>query len=605
MRFLAPADLAWASLGLAVAALYLFRPRPRTVAVSTLLFFKALAREHQESAWLRRLKRLLSFLLSLAVVLGATCALARPVVAPSGAALRGVVILVDRSASMAAPLPDGRTRLEGALAEVRARLAGLPGGTGVLVMAYDRRPEILLPRTVEPREIERALESVRVRPVAGDPGPALALAGRLAALDAPAAIWHATDGDAGEAEGTPVERLGGAAPGPVNAGLTGFQLRRMPLERGRLEAFVQVHATAAAPLDVALEIRIDGTLSGVRRMTIPPGGRERLLLPLDAGEGQVLSLRTRAEGDLLALDDELHARIPEARPVRVLWIAPEPDPFTELALASLAGSGDVEVMQGGPADWPPHDPVDVAVLDGWLPEAWPEGTALVVIDPPRALGPIRAVRLAGDGVPLDGVRAVEERHPLLFGVATARVALRQTAVLAADGPLDPIWVGPAGPVLAAGEVRGQRVAVFGFVASRSERLPLLASFPLLVGNAVYWAAQPRAEALGSRHVETGELIAVEGSGVIWTRAAANETVPLRGRWLEADRIGLWRTDAGTEGSASLLSARETLLAGAPAEAGAAGAGAGLLQGEWTVFFLWVVFAVLALEAWLCHRHGVH
>ena len=72
MQFQAPALLAWSLLAVAALALYLFRRRPKQLRVSTLPFFKSLARVYQESAWLRRLKRLLSFLLSAAVLLGGT-----------------------------------------------------------------------------------------------------------------------------------------------------------------------------------------------------------------------------------------------------------------------------------------------------------------------------------------------------------------------------------------------------------------------------------------------------------------------------------------------------------------------------------------------------
>ena len=79
MHFLAPHLLHLAWLALIPLALYLFRRRAKKVPVSTLLFFRALSREHQESAWLRRLKRLLSLLLTLLVLLLGVFALARPV----------------------------------------------------------------------------------------------------------------------------------------------------------------------------------------------------------------------------------------------------------------------------------------------------------------------------------------------------------------------------------------------------------------------------------------------------------------------------------------------------------------------------------------------
>ncbi|MHC4251884.1 MAG: VWA domain-containing protein, partial [Planctomycetota bacterium] len=284
MRFLHPTLLAWLGVLAAPIVLYLFRRKPREVRVSTLLFFKTLARAYQESAWLRWLKRIVSFLLTVAVLLCGVFALARLVVSPRAGDLKGVVVLVDRSASMAAKDSGGTTRLEEGLRAARARLAGLGGGVAVAVMTYDRRPEILLPFTLDRRDAERALDTISVRAVEGDAPGALALARRLAAIESPAAVWHVSDNDvhhqdtkdtkgtmddadppSGEeavplgdlgvlvVDAVAVEDISVPLASPVNAGLTAFQLRRLPLERGKLEAFIQVHCAADGPREVSMQ----------------------------------------------------------------------------------------------------------------------------------------------------------------------------------------------------------------------------------------------------------------------------------------------------------------------------------------------------------------
>ncbi len=614
MRFVHPAMFFWGLLVLVPIVMYLFRRKPKTVRVSTLLFFKALAREHQESAWLRRLKRLVSLLLSILVIMAGVVGLARPVVAPRAGALKSVVVLVDRSASMAARDGGGRERLDEALARVRQRLAGLPAAVPVSVMAYDRRPEILLSPSLDRREVQRALSRIAVRPVAGDADLGLRLARQLAELKTPARIWHATDGpppapdSAGEVS---VEHLGLALAAPVNAGITAFQLRGLPLEHGRLEAFVQVHAAGPGPVEARLEMRLDGRLVARRALTVEPGGRERLLIPVESGEGRTLSLAVSTPGDVLGLDDRVHARVPAPRPLRVLWISRSPGPFTRLALTAVAEKRKVRVFQGGPASWPSKEPADVVIFDGWLPKTWPTEPSVVVIDPPGPAGPVRAVRLEGGGLPLASVRPTDGRHPVLYGVASARVALTQTAVVEAEGPLEPLWVGPSGPLLLAGEVRGQRLVVMAFAPRRSERLPLMASYPLLVGNAIYWSGRPKVKTQSGDSYKTGELLALEGEKLTWTRPGASpETVALAGRWTELDRQGLWETDAGKTGSAALLSVRETALTAAPAggeadRPGGPSPSASLLRGDLTWLFLWAVLALLLTESWLYHRRAVN
>ncbi len=652
MRFLYPSlFLAWSALVLVPIVLYLFRPRPRTVRTSTLPFFKWLAREHQDSAWLRRLKYLLSLLLSLLVILGAAAALGRLVMAPPAGTLRSVVVLVDRSASMAARNAHGPTRLHEAVARLEDRLAGLPASTGVIVMAYDRRPEVLLARSVERRQVHRALASIEARPIEGRPAEALQLARRLAALEPPAVIWHATDGRMSSEEasdeyatGTDPERSHDAAaarrppppsddePGPPgtraevpveevlvpmreprNVGITAFRLRRLPLQQARFEAFVQVHCVAEEPVAATLDVELDGNLVALRKLTLTPGEREALLIPLDEDPEaeRVLSLKLSAEGDMLAWDDVVHARIPRLRPVRVLWISPSPDPFTELALSSLGSEGDLEVLHGEPSAWPPESPVDVAIFDGWLPEPWPDDVPAVAVNPPGPAGPVRAAAIEGGGLPLDTLRAPGEDHPVLYGVATGRVAVTQTAVLEAGGTLDSLWVGPQGPVLSAGEVRGQRIVVMAFSPQHSEQLPFMASYPLLIGNSVYWAAESRIESAEGRNRRTGDLVELEGRTLTWHDPGARQRevrVAPAARFAELDRLGLWTTDQGESGSAALLSVDDTRLpARGDAPLGASGATAvgSRFRGDLAPLLLWGLLGLFLVESWLFHRYFVY
>ena len=610
MRFLEGQNLAWALTALVPLLLYLFRRKPRRVPVSSLLFFKSLAREHQESAWLRRLKRLLSLLLTLLVIVGAVGALARLVISPKAGEVRSVIVIVDRSASMGAKDARGTTRLTEAVARVRERLAGLPGAVPVMLIAFDRQTEIVVPRSFDRRAIERGLDDLIVRPMEGDATPALRLAGQLANLDSPAAIWFASDAEASATElpaKVALDSLAVPLAAPRNVGITGFDLRRLPLEFGRFEAFVQLHAAGPGPLETKLEVRLDGTLTAVRELTLTPGKHENLLLPIDASSGRILSLRVITEGDQLAADDEVQARIPETRPLRIVWITPQPDPFTQLALTAISHEGELNVFRAGPEAWPTKETVDVAIFQNWLPEEWPANVPVIAINPPGALGPLTATRLPGNGVPIENLRSPRERHPLLHGVATARLILTQTSVLAPSAALETLWTGAAGPVLAAGEVRGQRVVMMGFMPEQSENLPLSASYPLLLGNAIQWAVQTKNEHLGVRCLHPGEAITTRGTTVEWREGASAKLskMPLRNGWLALDRMGLWQTDAGEAGSCALLSTRETAL---PASNGGDARNDGRspwLRGDLAWPLLWLVLGVLLAESWLFHRHAVH
>ncbi len=663
----------WAPLVLVPILLYLFRPRPRTVRTSTLPFFKWLAREHQDSAWLRRLKYLLSLLICILVVLAIASALGRLVVSPAANSLQTVVVLVDRSASMASVDEEDVTRLESAIQKIKDRLVGLSAGVGIVVVAYDRRPEVILSRSMDRRQVERALDKIRVRPIDGDPAAALGLSRQLANLETPASIWHATDGleaamaeinetmnatnvgdedapgedapgedapDDGSStdesstdessgdessgddpllpEGgrdlsapVPIQHIGVTLVQPVNVGITAVQLRRLPLEGARFEVFVQIHASGPQAVSANLDIEIDGKLVAPRRLTIEPGAREKLMIPVDAQQDvdKVLALKLSAEGDVFSLDDIAHVRIPRLRPVQVLWISESSDPFTELALSTLGVDDDLQLLKGSPSAWPPKEPVSVVIFDGWLPDKWPADIAVIVVNPPRSVGPIQAARIGKAGLPLSSLRSPGSRHPVLYGVATQRIAVTQTAIIKATGPLESLWVGSQGPVLLAGELGRQRIVVMGFSPQNSEQLPLMASYPLLLGNAIYWSAESDIETALGMNYRTGELVELEGRTLTWQQpdgeSMSEESVRLEGQSHELDRVGLWTTEASESGSASLLSTNESRIAGLePTESteGQDAASSAFFKGNMVPFLLWGVFIILVLENWMFHRH---
>jgi len=619
MRFLRPDLLWWTLLIAAPIVLYFFRRKPKVVRISTLPFFKALAREHQESPWLRRLKRLLSLLFSLLVILAAAGSLSRPVLSPHDTGVRNVVILIDGSASMGARSASGKTALEIGKAEVRRRLAGLPAGVPVTVAAYHRRARIMLPQSFDRRDALRAVDAVQVRPMEGNEGPAMRLAERLARLKTPAAIWHVTDMPAGTGEPVPDDRevqvstVRVVASSRRNAGITSFQLRGLPMANTKFEAFVRIDASGPDACAAKLEERIDGKLTCVRSLTLEPGSAERLVISVDAGAGQVLSLKLVTAGDVLAADDTVSTLIPERVPLNVLWVSPEPDPFMGFALMSLQKDGSIEIYQAGPEAWPVEEKIDVTILDGWLPKEWPGRTAVVVINPPGPLGPVRAAPISGGGLPIESIRVTDGRHPLLHGIASARVAVTQTAVLEKHGALRPLWIGVSGPILAAGEVDDQRIAVMAFAPQDSARLPLMASYPLLVGNLIYWAGRPASDPASANTHRTGDLLALQGTELEWRAGEFGRkeavTVPISGRWTELDKMGVWQTDAGKSGTAALLSWKETVLT-APREDERDGAAskevrASMLGGNLAPVLLWLAAAVLVVESWLFHRHTVN
>lgn len=624
MQILNPAYLGLSLLAAIPLLLYFFRRKSKTVEVSTLVFFKSLAREHQESAWLRHLKKLLSLLLTLIVVFGAIFGLSKIVFSPKADDIRSVVILLDRSASMAATGDDGRDRLEVAKEEIRARLDALPENVEVSLVAYDSRPEVLQPLSVVRRELLRKLRDVELRPVEDKFDAALAAAKMTASLNTPSVIWHASDRISDEElpAGVRADPIDAGLGEAINVGITAFEIRKVPLVNNEYEAFIEITSSASAPepVEVTLETFITGVMANTpRKLDLGPGEKRALVMPIkEAASGQLLELRlTGLDNDCFSLDDSVVARLPESRPLVAVYVsesAEEADPFTRLALQAIAEDGTLDIyMTTGDKSLPSED-VDVFLFDGFLPSDWPADRPAIVINPPGAGGAVRAVALQ-NGIPHESVRVTNPEHPVLFRVSNTRVALTQTVVLDTSGSLEPLWFAGEEPVLAAGEVAGQRIVIFGFSPMQSENLPLMASYPLLLENSMLWCTEEAAAEAQMKTMRTGSLLETDSGSLSWTQiqdgVESESTQELQGRLVELDRIGVWKTADDKEGSSLLLSAHETnfpppaeytgVLSAAPVEVGRKS----LFRGDITWLFLWAILVVLIIESYLFHRHSVY
>lgn len=629
MQFLNPGSLWLLLLGIIPLMLYLFRRRSKKVKVSTLVFFKTLAQEHQESAWLRRLKKWLSFVLTVLMLVFAVFVLSRLIVKQDDAdQYRTVVILLDRSASMEVKDGSGETRMAAAKRLLRERLKKVPEAVGVALIAYDVRPEVIQPRTLKRRELLSRLEGVETRPIAERSDVALESARMLAGLEPPSAVWHLSDhlltpaapgeGEGGtntNFEGLNLRELNLGLPEISNSGITALQLRPVPLEYSRYDAYVQValNADAPDPVKLRLNVSVGGIPSQFREVDLAPGERTGLTFRITGSRDQLLRIWLETERDDFALDDQVSLPLPDVKPILAAWIRPDEseDPYTRFALSSIQETGTFELLKGNPGSWPLSEKVDAVIFDGWLPPVWPSDIPAIVINPPGASGPVLAKKLSAP-IPYDAVRVGNADHPVLFRISSGRVALTQTAVFETQGSLEPLWIAGKETVLAAGEVNGQRLVIMGFSPGLSDRLPLTASFPILMGNALFWCVDHKDGPGSAQFLSTGELAPVSGEAITWTelngRESIRKRIPLTTDVIEMDRIGIWETDSGLRGASHLLSAAESdMKAKGEGDAGdleyfAVESG---IAGNLKLWLLSVLIVVLLLESWLFHRFAVY
>ena len=496
---------AGAAAGLALAGaailtgLYLLQPRRRRVIVAFAPLWLPGAGERRSERWARKLRRWLSLALAALVFGLLLLAAADPRPMTADRAGRAVVILIDRSASMAATDEPG-SRLGAARAQARALVAGLGAHDRALVASFAadvtaetgfeadasrlaRAIDAVAP-TEEPGDLSRAL-GFAASVLRGQPHPTLVLVsdGRFSD-DARAGVrWDDARPDAvSSLAGIDVRwsRVGRRA---RNVALLAFAARRLPADPTSVEAAVTLRNFGDAAATVTLEITAAGTPVDRARVRLAPGETWRHVLPDVAAPGARLVARV-LEGDDLAVDDRAYAAVPGLERLRVLRVGP-PNLYLDGALLSLGETIAVhgaraETAEATRARWSSYD---VVILDGVAPAPPPTAGHFLYLAPRGPGSPFPGRGVVRDPVVSD----VRRGHPLLrqLDLADVNIAEADRLTLA---PGDVAVASSFGaPLIVARERPGLRVAALAFDVRRSD-LPMRAAFPLLVANALAWLA---------------------------------------------------------------------------------------------------------------------
>ncbi len=462
MSFGAPAFL-WLLAALpAVVLLHFVRSRRRRRAVSALFLWR---RAQQVAQRQRRFAPTWLLLAQLLFVTLAALALARPQLGGGSAPDR--ILVIDASASMAAS-EGGRTRLERAVAEAEAQLAGA-GRVAVVRAGLDAR--VLAPLGAPRGEVRAALEGL----LAGDRGADLERAiGVARAIEGGAQIHLFSDTPGPGGAGVVEHDVAGTG---INVGISAFDL-------GLQQAYVGLVSNSTRPLEVPVEITREGEPIASGSVLVPAGGVGSITFPLSDIQGIYRAAIAPPGGDALPLDDVAFAGSRRLRVVVDAVIAP-------LVKAFQAVPG-VEVGTG-PA--PTAVAADLYVLTRRSPEGLAPGTYLLMA--PAAQAPVfHTVREWDRGSPL--TRFVDLRD-VVVGLDPERAPWAPGGgwqVLASTGDLE--------PVIRWREAEGVRVLQLAFHLSQTD-LVLRPAFPALVANLVATVrSDPRLE-LGSVLPEGAQL----------------------------------------------------------------------------------------------------
>lgn len=474
-----------------VVTLYILKLRRRPVAVPFSRIWERILRDKEATSLFSQLKRLLSLLLQLALLALLLIALGDPRAAANLIEGRNVVVLIDASASMKA-VDVAPSRIEAAREKVRSMVRGLSGSDRMLIAQMDAAATPLSTLTSEIPELEAAVARVAPTDASADFARGLRFAtDTLRGLPSPEIIV-VSDGALGAAADTsgPVH-LGGIKLSYVpigaharNAAVTGFSVRRYPLDKSRYEVMLEVTNTSDEPLDVELSLLGDGQLTDLTRLRLGPHEKLPRFYPNLSGASKTLEAKLAlADGstDDLPADDHAYALLPERRRARV-QVVTAGNMFLEAALL-LDEYLDVTTTQ--PAAYPQKGVFDVTIFDGVTPNVAPGSGSLLYLNPSGGNVPFEVGKLVEDddaNYKL-GFDELDEKSPLLRYTALSDVNISRAHVLKGDKEDRVIARSYKGPLLISGRRAGVKFVALGFDIRESD-LPLRVAWPLFLLNTI-------------------------------------------------------------------------------------------------------------------------
>ena len=533
----------WTVLALippAIVALYFLKLKRRPVEVpSTYLWHRSIEDLHVNTIW-QRLRRNLLLFLQLLVLALAMLAVLRP--GWRGMTLTGdrFIFLIDNSASMRATDVQP-TRLEDAKRQVNLLIDGMQSGDVAMVVSFADTARIEQMFTDSRRKLRQAvaaigptdrptslLEALKVASGLANPGRTADDVTDVQVADPlPATVLIFSDGKFAAVSGFALGNLDAVYkpvgdPQAVNVGITTFTVRRNEARPQQLQTFARVENFSAQPVNVAMELRMDGQVINADRFELGPEETRGVTFDLGAFESGVLQLAANTADDL-ALDDVAWTVVNPPRRAKVLLVTPGVEPL-ELALATSAALELAEVTVESPLalDKNPYrqqaaaGAYDLIVYDRCRPQQMPQANTLFI----GALPPSDDWK-AEPKVVAPQIIDVDPAHPLTQWLNLGNVIVAEGTSLEPPRGATVLIDSHVGPLFAVAPRGRFEDAVLGFVFIGEEsgdggqpqryvgtNWPIRASFPLFVLNVLQYLGDGGAS-LGTESIRPGRPIALE------------------------------------------------------------------------------------------------
>ncbi len=395
---------------------------------------------------------------------------------------RHVVVLVDRSASMAAG-PKGRTRMDRARAAIGDVLATAGSNDRIMLMSFAATPVAETGFESDPARILSASNLLTALPQSDDADQAVALAEQALRGKSRPELVLVTDQDPDisteKLSPTINRRIKNVGDSAGNLAVESLRITRswrIP-SRATVSFRVMNHGLSARRVRVAL--RVDDRVVATHEDSLAPEGSLTRTGEYAIDGSAAVDLRIISpEEDSLLGDNVMTTTLPILRKRRV-WVVGAPNLYLQSALSALGSS--VEVQQSGASEAIRRPREGLVIFDGAVPTPPPSRGRFLY------LGPVGPGHPFPGGISLNApvVTDQDTTHPVMAGVSLRDLNITSAQALHVT-PEDRVVAANWGkPLIATRERPGLRIVAIAFDPRRSD-LPLRPALPLLVANALDW-----------------------------------------------------------------------------------------------------------------------
>jgi len=503
----------------ALLILYFLKLRRREMAVSSTFLWKKSIQDLQVNAPFQRLRRNLLLLLQMLLLCLLLLALARPVSNFTRGAGKMTVILIDRSASMAANDVDGgkRTRLEEAKRRAKDLVETLDRKSSATVIAFDEAAETVQPFTTDVPALKNAIDSIKQT----DRKSRLKLAYQLADAQTnfnpeqlrPGGgqmpdVWLFSDGRVLDPQDLAIrgkvtfDKIG--TDDAPNVAIVAMSAKRTYERPTEVQVFARLANYGPEPVKADVQLSVDDKVRTIATTNLLPerwddkrrdeaeaagnAGRESVEFTLELTDAAVLKVeQMRKDGDALAADDAAQVIVPPPKTLAVLLVS-NGNFFIEKLFSVLELKSPDTML---PAAYEQNVPTkyDVIIFDNYSPKALPPSGNFIYFG---GVGPdlkLKAVKEDIRNVLLENVGVLDWQrdHPILRHLSLQPVFARTALKLDVPPESQVLIEGTKGPLLVLHR-EGQSVhLVFSFDYMESN-LPVRPTFPVMVYNALQFLA---------------------------------------------------------------------------------------------------------------------